>query len=99
PILVGERLLAARRCTRQVSCRFAICGTELCDGSGYLACGRRLLPPPARAAPAPMTSPCPGSSGSDRRACAEATRLRQARRRVPPKASRDVRRAHLSYKV
>src|ERR1035438_7883592 len=56
--LAAERFRVARRCSRWASCPFAICETVLCDGSGFLAYGRRRLQPPVQVAGVPTISPC-----------------------------------------
>src|SRR6266545_7264235 len=68
PALVVQRLQAEHTCSRSASCPCATCETALCGGSGCPACGRKRLRRPVRDVAAPKTSPCPGSSGSGRRA-------------------------------
>src|SRR6266536_4674009 len=69
PVLAEEQLRAGHRCSRSAFCPFATCEIALCDGIGFLACGRKQLQPLARAAAVTMRDPCLGSSGSGRRAC------------------------------
>src|SRR5712671_168611 len=69
PILAAEPLRAGRKCSRGFFCPFAIGETALYDGSGFLACGRKRLPPLVRVAVVPTISPCRDSTGFDRRAC------------------------------
>ena len=87
----AERLRAAHKCSRPASCRCAIFEIAPCGGSGRPACAHKRLRPPTRAAAAPTTGPCPGSSGSGRPACDG--RLRRSPAHAPPNASRDDRRA------
>ena len=72
----------------RASCRCATGETAQCGGNGCPACARRRLRPPARAAAAPTTDPCPGSSGSGRRACAG--RLRRSPVVLGPLLSRVI---------
>src|SRR5580692_3139318 len=67
--LAAERFRVARRCSRRASCLSAICETVLYDGSGFLAYGRKRLPPPVRVAVVPTISPCLDSTGSGHPAC------------------------------
>src|SRR5579872_6929851 len=59
---VAEQLRAAHRCSRLASYPNAICGTARCDGSDRLACDRKQLRRPARAAAVPRTNLCLDSS-------------------------------------
>src|ERR1700683_2871198 len=68
-VLAAERFRVARRCSRWASCPFAICETVLYDGSGFLAYGRRGLPPPVRVAGVPTISPCLDYTGSGHPEC------------------------------
>src|SRR5215472_1549165 len=71
PAPVARRPRAGHRCNRLAFCLFAIGGTALYGESGFPACGRTRLPPPARGAPVPTISPCLDSNGFVHRACAE----------------------------
>ena len=85
--LAVEPLRAARKCNPSASCRSAICGNAPCGGSGRLACARRRPRPLVRDAGAPMTNPCPDSSGSARPACVALPP--RPRAQLPPRLSRD----------
>src|SRR4051794_6748875 len=64
PALVAGLLPAAHKCSRSASYQCAIAEIAPYDGSGCLACDRTRLQPLARDEAAPMTGPCPDSSGS-----------------------------------
>jgi hypothetical protein len=68
--LAAELPRAGHTCSRSVFCLVAIGGSAPYDGSGFLACARKRLPQPVRAAGVPRIGPCPGSSGSGPPACA-----------------------------
>src|SRR5262249_45206655 len=78
---------AGRSGSPAAACRAATAGRRRRAGSGCPAGGRTSPRTPAPAAAAPPRGPCPGSSGSGRRAC--------GRRRPwpPPPRARDARRA------
>src|SRR5882724_12396269 len=87
----AEQLRAGRMYSRPASYPCATFETALCDGSGCLACGRKRLRLQAPDAAAPTTGPCPGSTGSERRACD--VQLHRLLVHARPSVSTDERRA------
>src|SRR5215510_664746 len=77
--LPAVQLRAGHSRNLSVSCPCATCETAPCGGNGRPACGRKRLRRPVRDAAAPKTSPCHGSTGSGRRACADRLRRCPAR--------------------